>query len=297
MQIVDLKTLMTMPNGTLFMVYNPQYDEVEGSMKVLTGRYKNKEGWEGELNLNPYIEVEGCLTAGSYRITNWSTTDKTNDDYVASALFAVFDINEMGNMRQILDVAINLRASNNNKLPNIPSQSSIDEIGDRYFCHDTIIIGSDMVKHYDIENNEFVAVFGMTNKFGKVWSDGYHSYFFPLDEVEKMINSEYTKEMIKNKELFVIDDEYSEIDFTSFPRDVIVYADERVMGYVKELDIGYIEVSLKPQYITKFFSSKPVSTHIAYPVMSFRQTFMENGNFYKIHDANLFAFRIETHSV
>lgn len=297
MQIVDLKTLMTMPDGTLFMVYNPQYDEVEGGMKVLTGRYRNKPGWNGELNLNPYIENEGGLTAGSYRITNWSTIDTTNNDYMDDTLFAVFDINEMENMKQILEVAMKTYArSGVNFHRNLFNKNNvtIDEINDRYFCHDTVIIGDDTVEKYDIETNVVTFDVPLTKKIGTIWNEPSGDWIIPTDEFDKLINSDYVKEMLKNKELFVIDDSCYDypIDFTTFPPTVMPnsYGNEYIIGYVTDLNMDSAKVVFKYEYITSNENRRldPIMTY-KYKTISLDDSPLK---LYKIYDINLLGFRI-----
>lgn len=297
MQIVDLKTLMTMPDGTLFMVYNPQYDEVEGSMKVLTGRYRNKPGWNGELSLNPYIENEGGLTAGSYRITNWSIIDTSNNDYMDNTLFAVFDINEMENMKQILEVAMKTYArSGVNFHRNLFNKNNvtIDEINDRYFCHDTVIIGDDTVEKYDIEANVVTFDVPLTKKIGTIWNEPSGDWIIPTDEFDKLINSDYVKEMLKNKELFVIDDSCYDypIDFTTFPPTVMPnsYGAEYIIGYVTDLNMDSAKVVFKYEYITSNENRRldPIMTY------KYKEVSLDDSplKLYKIYDINLLGFRI-----
>ncbi len=298
MQIVDLKTLMTMPNGTMFMIYNPKYDEVEGSIKVLTGRYKNKDGWNGEISLTPYIEVRGESTPGSYRITNWSTIDTTNNDYMDDTLFAVFDINEMENMKQILEAAIKEYTNNivdfhRNLLDK--TNTTIDELNDRYFCHNTIIIGNDMVKHYDIESNIVIFDVPLLNKVGTIWKEpSGGDWIIPKDEFDKLINSDYVKEMMKNKELFVIDDSCYDypIAFTSFPPEITPnsYGAEYILGYVTDLNMESAKVVFKYKYITSNEKRRldPIMTY------KYKSVTADNSQrkLYEIYDINLLGFRI-----
>lgn len=101
MKIVDRKTLATMPNGTLFCKYVP--DMLVGDWNIITGHHD--KGFLGTLPLDPCI-IEGDMTVGSERITNWSTIDTCDYDYDSNQLFAVFSKTELRAMITVLQYAL-----------------------------------------------------------------------------------------------------------------------------------------------------------------------------------------------
>lgn len=101
MQIINRKQLFQMPNGTVFMLYTPEI--LDNKIHIITGRYKDKAGYNGEVTLTPNFSHE---ETGIDRITNWSSIDTTDLDYNEDQLFAVYSKIEIQTMIQILQWAL-----------------------------------------------------------------------------------------------------------------------------------------------------------------------------------------------
>lgn len=54
MRIITLETLKTMPNGTVFCTAD-EWGDLEGEIHILTGRFENREGFNGEMGLFPNV--------------------------------------------------------------------------------------------------------------------------------------------------------------------------------------------------------------------------------------------------
>lgn len=54
MRIITLETLKTMPNGTVFSKID-KYGNLEGGIRILTGKFENRDGFNGEMTLYPRL--------------------------------------------------------------------------------------------------------------------------------------------------------------------------------------------------------------------------------------------------
>ena len=91
-KIVNKKQLAELPNYTLFAPYD-NYDIGEYRVKTGNMQYSDDSiGWNGELPLNPFLDIEEKYTDHKSNIiaTNWKTTDSADIDYDDNQLFAVF---------------------------------------------------------------------------------------------------------------------------------------------------------------------------------------------------------------
>ena len=108
MKIITLKELCNMPNGTVFVEYEP--DMFVGDIQILCGRYYDnyfkEETFNGVVNLLPQFSWSSHGNYKSERITTWSTLDTAACDFDQDQLFAVFDINEVKAMINCLRMAI-----------------------------------------------------------------------------------------------------------------------------------------------------------------------------------------------
>lgn len=100
MTIVTKNELKTCPNGTVFMKYAPEI--LTGNIRILTGRYDDRDGWNGELSLSPFWDFE---SNDNKRWCQWCTVDSCDIDYNDDQLFAVFSIKEIKQMIKCLNWA------------------------------------------------------------------------------------------------------------------------------------------------------------------------------------------------
>ena len=149
-----------------------------------------------------------------------------------------------------------------------------------------------MVEKYDIETNIVTFDIPLVNKIGTIWNEPSGDWIIPIDEFDKLVNSDYIKEMLKNKELFVIDDScYGyQIEFTTFPPRIMSYGDEYIIGYVTDLNTDSAKVVFKYEYI------KSNENRRLDPIMIYKYKIASLDNspykLYKIYDINLLGFRI-----
>lgn len=101
MTIVTKEELKRLPNGTVFMSYKPEYlfDEI----RILTGRYEDRDGWCGELRLSPIFDFD---SNEKERYTQWCTIDSSDIDYSDYELFVVFSIKEIKQIINCLNWAV-----------------------------------------------------------------------------------------------------------------------------------------------------------------------------------------------
>lgn len=117
MKIITLETLKTMPNGTVFSEID-KWGNLENGICILTGRFENRAGFNGEMDLYPC--TEGDNGSGIWNMfdennelikdkdipTEWPTVDTADHDYEKSQLFAVFSKAEVGKMIKALQWAL-----------------------------------------------------------------------------------------------------------------------------------------------------------------------------------------------
>lgn len=118
MRIITLETLKTMPNGTVFSEID-KWGNLERGIRVLTGRFENRAGFNGEMSLYPSIASNekgerdifemfqnGELIKDKDFPMEWSTTDTSDIDYEENQLFAVFSKVEVAKMIKVLQRAL-----------------------------------------------------------------------------------------------------------------------------------------------------------------------------------------------
>lgn len=114
MKIITLETLKSMPNGTVFCEID-KLGNLERDIRVLTGRFENREGFNGEIGLYPFIAEEDGhfaiienseLIKDKHFATEWITTDTANIDYDENQLFVVFSKKEVEKMIKVLQWAL-----------------------------------------------------------------------------------------------------------------------------------------------------------------------------------------------
>lgn len=117
MKIITIDTLKTMPNGTVFCEID-KWGNFEKGIRILTGRYENRAGFNGEMSLYPWIE--GDNGSGIWNMfdennelikdkdipTEWSTVDTADFEYDKDQLFAVFSKMEISKMIKALQWAL-----------------------------------------------------------------------------------------------------------------------------------------------------------------------------------------------
>ena len=84
MTIVTKEELKKMPNGIVFVEYKPEV--LSGTIHILTGRYDDMHGWNGELTLEPIWDFK---SNDKKRWTQWCVVDTSDIDYDDDQLFAV----------------------------------------------------------------------------------------------------------------------------------------------------------------------------------------------------------------
>lgn len=118
MKIITLETLKTMPNGTVFSEID-KWGNLENGIRILTGRFENRAGFNGEMDLYPWLASNengehdifemfenGDLIKDKDFQTEWITSDTSPVDYEESQLFAVFSKAEVGKMIKVLQWAL-----------------------------------------------------------------------------------------------------------------------------------------------------------------------------------------------
>lgn len=107
MKIITLETLKTMPNGTVFSQIDV-WGNFENGIRILTGRFEDKEGFNGEMELCPSLELNEYVEMKKDREypTEWVTCDGSHVDYEESQLFAVFSKQEIEKMIKALQWAL-----------------------------------------------------------------------------------------------------------------------------------------------------------------------------------------------
>lgn len=117
MRIITLETLKTMPNGTVFTTTD-EWGNLQGEIHILTGRFDNRDGFNGEMGLCPW--VEGDNGEGIWKMfdknnelikskdfqTEWCTVDTADHDYKKNQLFVVFSKAEVEKMIKVLKWAL-----------------------------------------------------------------------------------------------------------------------------------------------------------------------------------------------
>ena len=133
MKILNNEEIKKMPNGTVFMLYQPEI--LDGEIHIITGKIDDNFGYNGELLLTPFFDY---ISNDKERITNWCTTDNTLNDYDDNTLFAVFNQLEIIAMIKCLQSAID---------PSV----DLSDLMDIYFKGDEIIEEKDLSKYTDWE--------------------------------------------------------------------------------------------------------------------------------------------------
>lgn len=118
MRIITLETLKTMPNGTVFSEID-KWGNLENGIRILTGRFENRAGFNGEMTLYPCIASNkkgerdifemfqnGELIKDKDFQTEWITDDTSSVDYEENQLFAVFSKFEVVKMIKVLQWAL-----------------------------------------------------------------------------------------------------------------------------------------------------------------------------------------------
>lgn len=113
MRIVTLETLKSMPNGTVFCQID-KWGNYEGSPDILTGRYKDRIGFNGIMDLLPCSpDGDECTNLHMFGDNQelikdkdfpaeWDITDTSHHDYEHNQLFMVFSKIEVLNMAKAL---------------------------------------------------------------------------------------------------------------------------------------------------------------------------------------------------
>ena len=117
MRIITLETLKTMPNGTVFCTTD-KWGNLWSEISILTGRFENREGFNGEMGLFPRVAGEnGSGICKMFDKNNelikdrdfpaeWCTVDTADHHYEPNQLFAVFSKAEISKMIKTLQWAL-----------------------------------------------------------------------------------------------------------------------------------------------------------------------------------------------
>lgn len=117
MRIITLETLKSMPNGTAFCQID-KWGNYEGRLNILTGRYEDRTGFNGIMELLPWspdgdeytnIHMFGDnqeLIKDKDFPAEWVTTDTAHHDFEPNQLFMVFSKAEVQKMIQALQWAL-----------------------------------------------------------------------------------------------------------------------------------------------------------------------------------------------
>lgn len=118
MRVITLETLKTMPNGTVFSEID-KCGNLERGIRILTGRFKNRAGFNGEMTLYPWLASNengehdifemfenGELIKDKDFQTEWITGDTSHIEYEKNQLFVVFSKAEVAKMIKVLQWAL-----------------------------------------------------------------------------------------------------------------------------------------------------------------------------------------------
>lgn len=117
MRIITLETLKTMPNGTVFTTTD-EWGNLKNEIHILTGRFDNRDGFNGEMSLFPW--VAGDNGDGIWKMfdennelikdkdfpAEWCTVDTADHDYNKNQLFVIFSKIEIEKMIKALQWAL-----------------------------------------------------------------------------------------------------------------------------------------------------------------------------------------------
>lgn len=110
MKLVDYKTFIRMPAGTIFAPYRPCVLEKELSIKVDTGRESKDQYWfNGVMSLNPWLDGCHCslFEIGDEEEAQFEVYDGDNNDYQDYKIFLVFDEKDITKLIEVLQWAKN----------------------------------------------------------------------------------------------------------------------------------------------------------------------------------------------
>lgn len=118
MKIITLEMLKKMPNGTVFSEID-KWGNFENGIRILTGRFENRAGFNGEMTLYPWLASNengerdvfemfenGELIKDKDFSTEWVTDDTAHHDYEENQLFAAFSKAEVAKMIKVLQWAL-----------------------------------------------------------------------------------------------------------------------------------------------------------------------------------------------
>lgn len=122
MIIVNRDELAKLPDGTVFMLYEPI--NLGGETHIKAGTYENqdRQTWNGELSLTPFVDIEESDNNSRDFATEWIISDDAEHDYEKDQLFAVFSKTEIRKMIDCLTWAL--------------TDCKTDFNQDEYFWHD-----------------------------------------------------------------------------------------------------------------------------------------------------------------
>ena len=109
MKLVDYKTFIRMPAGTIFAPYKPCVLEEELSIKVDAGREIDDEHWfNGVMHLSPWIDdYTGLWEVGDEEEAEFEVYDGDNNDYRDYKMFLIFDEKDVDKLIEVLQWAKN----------------------------------------------------------------------------------------------------------------------------------------------------------------------------------------------
>lgn len=118
MRIITLETLKTMPNGTVFCETD-EWGNLEGEIRILTGRFDDRVGFNGEMGLFPWVagdenrnaiwkmfDKDNKLIKDKDFPAEWCMVDTADHDYEPNQLFAAFSKKEVEKMIKALHWAL-----------------------------------------------------------------------------------------------------------------------------------------------------------------------------------------------